>query len=267
MVILSAAQFRPRFASCRADVTDNVRRAEPLMHEASRLGAQLLVFPELAFTGYSFLGPEDAFRIAEAIDGPTFRAMRGVASELQCYVAWGYVEVDGESLYNSCSMVGPDGELVTSYRKVNLWGNDFLWATPGREAAPLAVTDLGRTSVIVCRDLRDKIPDNLPSGRTAAKSQTFWRGKQVDVVAACTNWGKGGFPSTTWMDFAADHACNLVVANRWGDEENGAFRQDFGQGGSCIVQPDWKVHTSGMKWGQDCLVTAAVGSKVELPQP
>lgn len=256
MNILSCVQFQPRFARCPADVSDNVRRSAPLIHEAGRVGSQLIVFPELAFTGYSFLDRDQAAAVAEALDGMTFRAMRAVAVELKAYVAWGYVESAEGRLHNSCSMVGPDGALVSSYRKINLWGNDFLWASPGREPAPIVQTELGRTSVIICRDLRDKVPTNIPI-MASKKPQPFWKAQKVDVVAACLNWGKGGFPSTTWMDFAADNECTLAVANRWGAEENGTFRQSFGQGGSCVIRPDWTVHTGGLKFNQDCVVSAS----------
>lgn len=254
-MILAAAQFNPRLATSPADSADNVRRCQPLFHLASRAGVQLLVMPELFATGYSFLGPEQAARVAEMADGPTFRAMSGVAAELQSYVAWGYVESDGTRLYNSACLAGPDGRAVARYRKANLWGNDFLWATSGEAPAPVVQTELGAVSVLVCRDLRDKVPTNVP--RTA-RARGILGGQRADVVAACVNWGKAGFPANQWMDFAADNACHLVVSNRWGEESNGGFVQDFGHGGSCVVEPDWTVHTGGLEFSRDCLVVASV---------
>ena len=259
--ILSAVQFRPRLARCRADVMDNFRRLEPLARQAGALGTSFLVLPELCLTGYSFMSRDEAAEVAELSDGPTFHKMRGLALALSSYVSWGYVEsdpVDG-SMYNSATMLTPDGKVATSCRKVNLWGNDFLWARPGREAASVVETEFGKTGLVVCRDLRDKIPSNLKSlERTASGGPALFGGQPVDLVAACVNWGKGGFPSTSWMDFSLDNRCTLVVANRWGAEQNGSFEQDFGHGGSAIVQPDWKVHTGGLVFGQDCVITAAL---------
>lgn len=261
MEILSAVQFCPRLARCRADVMDNFRRMEPLVRRAEAMGTSFLVFPELCLTGYSFMTKEEAADVAEAADGPTFQKMRSVALALSSHVSWGYVEADPSdgSLYNSATMVGPDGNVLTSYRKVNLWGNDFLWARPGERAAEVVDTVFGRTSIVVCRDLRDKIPDNIP--RVASSGPALFDGQSVDLVAACVNWGKGGFPSTSWMDFAANNGCTLVVANRWGvevREDLGRYELDFGHGGSGVVQPDWTVHTGGLRFGQDCVVTAAL---------
>lgn len=255
-MIVSVVQVCPRLAASEADVRDNLRKCEGLLQQAWRTGSELVVFPELCCTGYSFMSGEQASRVCERPDGPTFRFMQAAAVSLKAHVAWGYVESDGKHLYNSGSLVGPDGRLLTGYRKVNLWGNDFLWARPGAASAPVVRTELGDMSVVVCRDLRDKIPDNIP--RTAASGPKLFDGRKVDVVAACVNWGKGGFPSTSWMDFAADNGCVLAVANRWGKEEVGTFTQDFGHGGSCVIEPDWTVHTGGLAFRQDCVVTAAL---------
>ena len=72
------------------------------------------------------------------------------------------------------------------------------------------------------------------------------------------NWGKSGYPSPSWMDFVADNKTTLIVANRWGEEEgSNGYKQDFGQGGSIIIEPDWKCHTGGMIFNSNCVVTAS----------
>lgn len=257
--IVSAIQFCPKFSRCHADVMENFRRTEPLIRQAASFGTSFLVFPELCLTGYSFLSYEEAIEVAELPDGPTFRKMRGVAVALSSFVSYGYLEIDTEtgSLYNSASMIAPDGKVVSHYRKINGWGNDYLWYTPGADPARIAPTEFGDASVVVCRDLRDKIPTNIPGSNRSEESDLF-RNKTVDIVAACVNWGKGGFPSTTWMDFVGDNKCTLVVANRWGIERNGGFEQDFGHGGSAIIDKHWKVHTDGLQFNADCVVSASL---------
>jgi len=203
------------------------------------------------------MGPDEAIRVAEpAGEGPTARYMRRAAVELHAYISWGFVELLDGKLHNSASIAAPDGSLILTCRKINLWGNDFLWSKPGLEPPAVVQTDLGLVSVVVCRDVRDKIPDNIP--RIATKGPPLFEGKRVDLVAMCVNWGKGGFPSTSWMEFVADNRCTAVIANRWGEEENGTFSQDFGHGGSAIVEPDWTVHTNGLKFNADCVVSVAL---------
>jgi len=255
MSIFSAVQFNPQLAKSMAEVNFNYRQCEPLIHQASQLGSQFIVFPELCFTGYSFLSKEEAAKVCEKSDGPTFRFMRGVALELQTYVSWGYIETDGTNLYNSATLVDPKGKVLTGYRKVNLFGTDFLWATSGFESAPVVSTEFGATSIVVCRDLRNKIPQNIP--RTASKTVPLFGTQKLDLVAASVNWGKGGYPANSWMDFVADNHCTLIIANRWGKEETSfGYKQDFGQGGSMVIEPNWKCHTGGIQFYKNCVVTA-----------
>ena len=255
MAILSAVQFQPKLARSPADVANNYRQCQPLIDQAAKLGSQFIVFPELCFTGYSFFNKDEAALVCEKPDGPTFRVMRGVAIDLKAYVSWGYVEADGNHLYNAATLVGPDGKVLTTYRKINLFSSDFLWATPGLASAPVVETEFGSTAIVVCRDLRDKIPTNIP--RVASKSIPLFGTQKLDLVAACVNWGKSGYPANSWMDFVAEHKCTLMIANRWGKEEGSFnYKQDFGQGGSIIIEPSWKCHTGGMQFDQNCVVTA-----------
>ena len=260
MFIISTVQFRPNLATCPADVGNNYRTLTPLLDQAARTGSELIVLPELCLTGYSFLGQEDAAKVAEPFDGKTFRVMRAFAVQVNAYISWGYPEYDPKTgkMHNSGTMVAPDGEIVTRYRKINFWGSDYLWATPGSEIAPIVNTKFGETSIIICRDLRDKIPIYISRFATEG-GKKHYEGRRVDLVAASTNWGKGGFPSSTWMEFTANNKCTLVVANRWGEEfGNHNFSNEFGQGGVVVIESDWKVHIDGIKFNQDCVVTAII---------
>lgn len=249
MPIIAAIQYKPRFAASLADVADNFRRCEPLVDQAASLGAQVVVFPELAFTGYSFLSADDAAAVAERRDGPTAKRMAEMARLLKAYVVWGFVEGDGEQFYNAASMADPSGEIVLSVRKLNLWGNDFLWAASGDDYPGVVETELGWVSVVICRDIIDREP--LAKGRLFAR-------RKVDLVASPMNWSGGGFPATDWMDFVRNNSCALAVANRWGVETNRSFKHDFGQGGSVVIGKDSKPHIGGLVFGADSVVVAMI---------
>jgi protein N-terminal amidase len=103
------------------DVAASMARADALI--AARLpdGALLdvLVLPEMAFTGYLFRDREQALPLAEpAQDGPTFLWARAVAMRLQCGVLVGFMRLaEGGRLYNSQMVVAPDGSLEACYDK------------------------------------------------------------------------------------------------------------------------------------------------------
>ena len=89
--------------------------------------------------------------------------------------------------------------------------------------------------------------------RRATTGRTSTPG-DADIVAFSSNWGDGGFPAVNWMDFAKENHTVLVVANRYGQETC----NNFGEGGSCIVEPGGKVHCQGLQWNQDCIIYADV---------
>jgi predicted amidohydrolase len=248
MIKVAAVQFSPKFKAKE----ENLRRLVEFVYEASKAGAKLVVLPELATTGYSFMSAEEAEEFAENVDvdGRTFRVMSRLSARLGVHIVWGMVESElgSHQLYNSQVIVAPDGKWA-KYAKVNLWGNDWLWATEGRANPSILECDFGgdtrKVGLLICRDVRDKKDDTWAS---------FYEKGDADIVCLSANWGDGGFPAITWIDFARDNKTTLVVSNRWGKE----VPNDFGEGGVCVIEPTAKVHCKGLIWSQDCIVYAEV---------
>lgn len=246
---VAAVQFAPTFG----DKMGNLRRMAHLVKQAADGGAQLIVLPELATTGYSFMSADEARPYAEPIhpDMLTFKSMRVLAESFHVHIAWGMVEVDAgtNELYNSQVLVAPDGTWV-KYAKINRWGNDFLWARPGRANPPVMKTVIfgqeWKIGLLICRDIRDKKDD---------KWKSFYEKGDADIVAMSANWGDGGFPSVSWMDFVEDNKTTLIVSNRYGKESC----NDFGEGGVCVIEHPDRVVSVGLRWFEDCIVFAEIG--------
>lgn len=245
---VAAVQFAPAFK----ERDQNIREGARLIVEAARNGAHLVVLPELCTTGFSFMNEEEAREHAEQISdwqragGPTSMEMfGGMARRLNVAIAWGVLEQDygTGTLYNSQVLVLPSGQFI-SYRKVNLWGNDYLWAKAGTASPP--ITDyLGKkVGLLICRDVRDKAP---------AMDELYEKG-DADIVCFSSNFGDGGFPSGHWVEFAKDNSAYLIVSNRYGQEAN----NNFGEGGICVIEPSGKVHCDGVVWNAPCIVYAEV---------
>ena len=120
-----------------------------------------------------------------------------------------------------------------------------MWASPGTGNPSIATIDGAKVGLLICRDVRDKKDDSWDS---------FYEPGDADIVCLSANWGDGGFPAVAWMDFVADNATALVVANRYGKE----IPNDFGEGGICVIQKDGRVETTGLQWERDCVVVADV---------
>lgn len=94
----------------------NVERAERLLIQAARQGANLCVLPELALDEFFPLYKDTRyFAYAEELDGPTVRRFRSLAGELGIYLALPLFE---KSLigtyYNSLVLLTPEGRSVRS---------------------------------------------------------------------------------------------------------------------------------------------------------
>ena len=68
-----------------APVSERLARAERLVLEAARAGAQLIVLPELFAIGYTF--EESNYSRAESLAGPSVSWMKHTAAELGIHLA------------------------------------------------------------------------------------------------------------------------------------------------------------------------------------
>jgi len=115
-------------------------------------GAELVVLPELIVPGY-VADREPLLEVAEPIDGPSVAAWRGLAAEHGGWIAAGFAERDGDELFNSVAVVGPDG-LDLHYRKLHPFRDEKHAFAPGDLGLPTAELPFGRIGVCVCYDLR-----------------------------------------------------------------------------------------------------------------
>lgn len=246
---VAAIQFRPVFK----DAKGNLRRLALLAIQAAKNGAKLIVCPELAISGYSFMSAAEAEPFSEVITEPGAQSMgvfRAISAKYGTHIAWGLIERDPGTgdLYNSQVLMCPDGSFE-SYRKVNPFSSDFLWSSEGRANPPIRKIDVGgktyKVGLLICRDVRDKKDDNWVS---------FYEKGDADVVAFSSNWGRGGFPATAWMNFVKENRTALIVSNRYGAETP----NDFGHGGVCIISKEGQVNCEGLLWDEDCIVYGEV---------
>jgi predicted amidohydrolase len=147
IVRLATVHFRP---SGGKTPLDNCRMYEPLLDEAARQKADLVVLGEVI--PYVGLGKSFA-EVAEAVpDGPCSRYFAEMARRHRFHLVAGLVERDGHCLYNVAVLFGPDGRLIGKYRKVCLPRSEVeAGLTPGKDY-PVFDTAIGRIGLMVCYD-------------------------------------------------------------------------------------------------------------------
>jgi deaminated glutathione amidase len=213
----------------------NMEAADRLTRAAAAAGAELVLLPEK----WPVLGtPEDVAAGAEPLDGPTLRWARGVARELGVdLVAGSFAErVPGEDRNRNTSVhVGPDGEVLATYRKMHMFDVEVGGRTY-RESDHEAPGDdivLSRTAggvglgLTVCYDVR--FPELY---RILAV-----RGARILTVPAA-------FTLTTTREHwevllrarAIEDQCFVVAANQIGEHAPG-----IRSGGRSMIVDPWGV--------------------------
>lgn len=130
----------------------NLSRSTLLIDKAARGGAGLVVLPELCNSGYVFNSREEAFDLAEEVpQGSTTKRWCEVAADHRLYIVAGINEREGDRLYNSSVVIGPQGHIGT-FRKVHLWNAENLFFEPGNLGFPVFSTPIGRIGTFICYD-------------------------------------------------------------------------------------------------------------------
>jgi predicted amidohydrolase len=143
---LATIHFKPSGGETPAD---NRRMYEPLIAEAARKKADLVVLGEtLTYVGLGKPFPE----VAEPVPGPSTEYFGRLARQYDLYIVAGLVERDGHLVYNVAVLIGPDGNVVGKYRKVCLPRGEIDGGiAPGSEY-PVFPTRFGTVGLMVCYD-------------------------------------------------------------------------------------------------------------------
>jgi predicted amidohydrolase len=128
----------------------NLDRASCRIEEAANNGAQLVLLPEALDLGWTH---SSASRLASPVpEGAPFRQLASAAVSQGVHVCAGLVERDGEQLFNSAVLIGPDGKPLIRHRKINELEIALDLYTPGDTVAPVCETELGRIGLEICAD-------------------------------------------------------------------------------------------------------------------
>ncbi|MBR1219878.1 amidohydrolase [Bradyrhizobium sp. U87765 SZCCT0131] len=175
---VSVAQFAPT-----ADMAANLAAIATLAGRARGDDAALVVFPELALTGFA-----DPAATAQPLAGEVADSLVALAARLQIHLVVGLAERDGGAIYNSACLVGPDG-VTAVHRKLHLTAAEQAWAVAG-DTWTVADTPVGRVGLLIGHDA--SFPE---AGRVLAL-------RGCDVIAC---------PAAIKQGFSAAHAGTVVA--------------------------------------------------------
>ena len=210
------------------DVTGNARRLVETVEWAREAGAQVLVVPELATTGY----PPDDLLLKDSFLRANLDALQEVASHTGDLLAFvGFVQPTSRALYNAAAICH-GGEVVAVYRKHRLpnYGvfDELRYFDPGR-GHTLVETPDGIVGVCVCEDAWS------PRGPVVSQGDA---GAQVVVNINASPWNKHKLGERVEMlaERARRARSSIVYVNQVGGQDELVF-----DGGSVVVDADGRV--------------------------
>ncbi|QDU81362.1 (R)-stereoselective amidase [Polystyrenella longa] len=195
------------------EVDQNLQMIIKSLEETTAAGAHLTLFPECALSGYCFESRDEAAPFAQSIPGPATDQLTEACRRLDCFTVIGLLELEGNDVYNSAVLIGPEG-VIGKYRKVHLpyLGVD-RYTTPGND--PYQVFNAGglRVGMQICYDA------SFPE---ATRCLTMLG---ADLVVLPTNWPPG---AETTADYcinsrAVENGIYFMAVNRCGRERGFQF--------------------------------------------
>jgi len=148
-------------ASWTGDKESMIQKHERAAHEASKQGAQVMLFQEL-FYGPYFCQVQDPqyYSYTELIpDGPTTKRMQDLAKQTGMVLVVPMYEEDGQAsgiYYNTAAVIDADGKYLGKYRKTHIPHVNGFWEKfyfrPGNMGYPVFDTAVGKVGVYICYD-------------------------------------------------------------------------------------------------------------------
>jgi predicted amidohydrolase len=196
------------------DIAANVRKMRDFSARAKEAGADLIVFPEMADTGYAM--PVIQKQATAWTDGAVPQ-LQEIARTLGLAIISGVSERDGASIYNAQVSIDANGAIVAKYRKTHLFRppplEEHKCFAPGDELVSFAAGGL-RLGLTICYDLR--FPEVY---RTLACE------KGVDVFIISSAWP---FPRVEHQRVLAtaraiENQSYVILSNRVGKDDGVSF--------------------------------------------
>jgi NAD+ synthase (glutamine-hydrolysing) len=234
-----------RLALCQmnatvGDIDGNAQRIREGMSGAREAGAELILFPELALTGYP---PEDLLLkehfLADAAD-----ALRELAADARGLVAVvGYPERAAD-VYNAAAVLA-DGAIHAVYRKVYLPNYGVFDEQRYFQAgAAGAVIDIGaeRLGVTVCEDIWEPGP---PASEEALAGATLI----LNISASPYHAGKGAERELMFAQRAREHIACVAFCGLVGGQDELVF-----DGHSCVIDHTGTTIARAAQFREELLV-------------
>jgi predicted amidohydrolase len=202
----------------------NLENIERAAIKADANGADVVLFPECATTGYAY----DFGTLESAALRQTLHTVAAIAARLRINLLVGSPIFAGRRLYNGLVVFDRRGRLVHTYAKCQLTAADRRWFTPGNSLSLFSLDGV-RATAIICHERR--YPELVRLAVMAGAQILFHPNAGMDdlAVSRTKRRGRDGIAVR-----AFENAIYYVFANSVGPQGGGKWSA----GDSKIVAPD-----------------------------
>lgn len=209
------------------DLAANARKMREFAGRAKAAGAELVVFPEMADTGYAM--PVIRAQAKPWNEG-VVPELQEIARNLSLAIISGVSEKEGDAIYNSQIVIDAAGAIIAKYRKTHLFApapieEDKCFA-PGQALVSVALGPL-RLGLTICYDLR--FPEIY---RALAVEQ----GANAFIISSAWPFPRVEHQRVLATARAIENQSYVVLANRVGKDDGTPFC-----GSSAIIDPSGVV--------------------------
>lgn len=218
---LRVAAVQMKFAH---SIEGNLAKIEQAASHAAAAGADAVLFPECATTGYGYdfgsLRPTDVRKCLQTIGR--------IAAAQKTYLLVGSPVFAGRRLFNGMTVFDRDGRLVHVYAKCQLTASDRVWFSPGNSLSLFLIDGVWATAII-CHERR--YPELVRLAVMAGAQILFHPNAGMDLLSVSKS-KRGGRDGIAVRAF--ENAIYYVFANSVGPQG----QQKWSAGDTKIVAPD-----------------------------
>jgi len=230
--------------SCKVgDKDHNIRKIERYVKQAKKKRANLIVFPELALTGY--VCRDLVYELAEPIPGPSVHRLEAIAKRENMHIVLGMLEKSSKAkavLHNTAFLISPKG-FLGKYQKMHLPTHSVFEEKRyfrGGYQTPVFDTSIGKLGLIICYDVF--FPEITRLLRL--------KGAQLVICISASPSVRRGFFEVLTTARALENTMFLVYVNLVGIEDGLQF-----WGGSRMIDPSGKIFAQARYDEEDMVVT------------
>jgi len=237
------------------DSAKNIERMDLAVTQSAKAGAHLVLFSEAATTGLILNhDPRHDLMLGEPVPGPAVAHFADLAKSSRIHIAFGILERDGAALYDTAVLVGPSGDLLLKYRRIDpQWHDQVNDSRLYREGTDCTAVDtpIGRFAFAICGDLfNDTVAEQVREQHPTYLLMPFARCFDSGL---CDQKRWEAEERHVYIERVKKMAVTTLMTNSIGDKafDGGSF------GGAMVVHANGRI-THSLHLGMPGMIVAAI---------